>query len=117
MNPRDLTRLRAVLISRRDELQVTLSRVQEQLRNATAVHADAADQAVASYDKNAMQLMAEMTSRQLRSLNEALQRLEGGDYGQCANCGQEIGITRLQAIPWARLCVGCQELREGFGGR
>jgi len=87
------------------------------MRGTTDTHADATDQAVASYDKNALQLLGEMASRQLRSLNHALNRIEAGEYGDCVMCGKEIAVARLEAIPWARYCVDCQELHEGTPGR
>jgi DnaK suppressor protein len=45
----------------------------------------------------------------LREVEEALQRLSRGAYGRCEECGEEIAAKRLQAIPWARCCVSCQE--------
>ena len=64
MNARDLTRLRNVLTVRREQLLATLSRIQQELRATTTIHADAADQAVASYDKNALHHQCEQASRQ-----------------------------------------------------
>jgi DnaK suppressor protein len=48
----------------------------------------------------------------LRLIAEALERLQGGSFGECVNCGQEIQAKRLEAIPWARYCIKCQELQE-----
>jgi len=112
MNARDLRRLRSVLTSRREQLQHTLSGIQQELRGGRATHADAADQAVASYDKNAFHQQAEQTSRHLRLLDDALNRIEVGGYGECVMCGNEIAITRLEAVPWTRYCVTCQEMQE-----
>jgi len=50
---------------------------------------------------------------------EALERLRRGEYGFCAGCGGPIGARRLRAVPWARLCLACQEeaeTGEGLGG-
>ena len=49
---------------------------------------------------------------QLRDIIDAQDRLMGGSYGQCAECGNEIGIKRLVADPAARLCVSCQASAE-----
>ena len=38
--------------------------------------------------------------------------MDEGGYGRCANCGQNIAVPRLEALPWARFCVDCQELAE-----
>ncbi len=50
--------------------------------------------------------------QRLRLVEEALQRIEEGEYGYCLNCGQPISSKRLEALPWARYCVKCQELKE-----
>jgi DnaK suppressor protein len=46
---------------------------------------------------------------QLRLIEEALDRLDSGDYGICLSCDEPIPPKRLQAISWARYCVRCQE--------
>src|SRR4051812_37273153 len=46
----------------------------------------------------------------LREVNDALLRLEHGTYAVCAECDEPISTKRLDALPWARYCVTCQEL-------
>ena len=46
---------------------------------------------------------------QLRQIQEALDRLQLGDYGICLSCDQPIPLKRLQDLPWAKYCVPCQE--------
>ena len=46
---------------------------------------------------------------QLRMIDEALDRLESGDYGICLSCEEEIPGKRLTALPWAKYCIACQE--------
>jgi RNA polymerase-binding transcription factor len=43
----------------------------------------------------------------------ALSRIHEGTFGQCLNCSQEINAKRLEAIPWVRYCIACQELIDG----
>src|SRR5579872_5566835 len=45
----------------------------------------------------------------LREISDALQRIEQGTYGTCMECEEPISIKRLEAVPWARYCVACQE--------
>jgi DnaK suppressor protein len=45
----------------------------------------------------------------LREIHEALHRIDIGAYGVCQECGEEISAKRLDAVPWAKFCVGCQE--------
>lgn len=45
----------------------------------------------------------------LREIADALHRIEAGQYGVCMECDEQISIKRLDAVPWARYCVSCQE--------
>lgn len=73
---------------------------------------DPVDLAVNNYSKNVMLSVSENDSRQLILINEALERLEDDEYGLCLNCEQEINPKRLNAVPWARYCLDCQQLQE-----
>jgi DnaK suppressor protein len=50
--------------------------------------------------------------RLLELIDEALARIEAGEFGECVNCGEEIQPKRLDAIPWTPHCIRCQELVE-----
>ena len=67
------------------------------------------DQAQISHDEFVSLRMNGLDYRQLRMVEEALDRLESGDYGVCLACDEPIAEKRLQALPWARYCVKCQE--------
>ena len=73
---------------------------------------DPVDLAVRNYSKNVMLAVSENESRQLTEVDEALLRIEDDEYGTCLNCEKPINPKRLQAIPWARYCLDCQELLE-----
>jgi DnaK suppressor protein len=73
---------------------------------------DPVDLAVRNYSKNVQLALSENESRQLELIDEALERLEDEEYGVCQTCETEINPKRLAAIPWARYCLNCQELRE-----
>ena len=51
----------------------------------------------------------------LALVDAALKRISQGTFGMCLNCGQEIGGKRLEAIPWTRYCITCQELIHPAG--
>ncbi|MGH9342466.1 MAG: TraR/DksA family transcriptional regulator [Terriglobia bacterium] len=57
--------------------------------------------------------LIERAETQLREIDDALAELEQGDYGICANCGEEIPVARLQAVPSTILCVDCQNKLSG----
>jgi len=73
---------------------------------------DPVDLAVRNYSKNVMLAVSENESRQVILINESLQRLADGEYGTCQNCEKDINRKRLDAVPWARYCLECQELVE-----
>ena len=54
----------------------------------------------------------ERKSAQLRAVNGALRRMGAGQFGVCAGCEEDISPRRLAAIPWASLCVVCQEAAD-----
>jgi DnaK suppressor protein len=56
--------------------------------------------------------LQEMRNRERQLIDDALDSLEEGSYGVCAECGNEISEKRLQALPFARLCVECKSKRE-----
>ncbi len=73
---------------------------------------DLVDLAVRSYTRDFLLSLGEMERKQLIRIEDALARLEEGKYGICSLCGTEIPEPRLQAVPWAGLCVRCQGLEE-----
>ncbi|HBE81590.1 MAG: TraR/DksA family transcriptional regulator [Blastocatellia bacterium] len=73
---------------------------------------DPVDLAVRNYSKNVMLAVSENESRQLTLIDEALRRIDDKEFGDCQNCEQAINPKRLEAIPWARYCLNCQELVE-----
>jgi len=73
---------------------------------------DPVDLAVRNYSKNVMLAVSENDSRQVILINEALTRISDDEYGTCQNCEKPINPKRLDAVPWARYCLNCQELVE-----
>ena len=67
------------------------------------------DQAQISHDEFVSLRMNGLDYRQLRLVEEALDRLDAGDYGICLACDEPIAAKRLRALPWARYCVTCED--------
>jgi DnaK suppressor protein len=59
-------------------------------------------------DREINLLLGDRERRKLEQVDDALQRLEAGEYGECEECGGEIAGGRLEAMPFSRLCVTCQ---------
>gem|GEM_PF-1144628 len=73
---------------------------------------DVADQALRTFERDRSIFLMEIRNRKRQSLDEALIRLDEGTYGVCAECGIDINEKRLQAVPFAKLCVTCQSRTE-----
>jgi DnaK suppressor protein len=71
-----------------------------------------ADQAASEYERQSLVHQAAAARQMLKNLTQALERMRQGTFGECAECGGDIELKRLEAIPWARYCVRCQEARE-----
>jgi DnaK suppressor protein len=76
------------------------------------VSQDPADIASTAYTKDLLFSQSANERGILRLVEEALRRIDAGDYGVCANCEEEIQDKRLEAVPWARHCIKCQDLQE-----
>ncbi len=56
--------------------------------------------------------LEEATVARLKSVDEALDRMDRGAFGLCTSCGRKIAPERLQALPWANLCIDCKRREE-----
>ena len=73
---------------------------------------DLADKAASTYSKELNFSLSDADRIMLQQIEEALERINTGEFGTCANCGTVIGEKRMQAIPWTPFCIDCQELQE-----
>ena len=72
-----------------------------------------ADTATETYDRELDYSLEENSEHVLTEIDAALKRIDDGTYGQCTNCGTQIPEERLEARPYATLCIDCQRHREG----
>jgi len=68
---------------------------------------DIGDEAATIYNKQILLTLNENERMRLRELDEALDRIEGGTYGVCEECGEPVGLKRLEVRPVAKYCVPC----------
>ena len=73
---------------------------------------DAVESAEADIQEELEFALVQMKSETLNKIDDALVRLEQGDYGYCFDCGEEIGEKRLRALPFAVRCKDCEASRE-----
>jgi RNA polymerase-binding protein DksA len=72
-----------------------------------------ADTATETYDRELDYTLEENSEHVLSEIEAALRRIEDGSYGRCSNCDRQIPEERLEARPYATLCIDCQRQREG----
>ena len=113
MSKRAAPNYRDRLLAKERELLSGIVRVQVAGReHAGAGAQDMADQADECYHKESL-FQQSSSARDLLSLVQAALRREAeGAYGLCVECGEPVHRKRLDALPWADLCVSCQHLQE-----
>ena len=81
--------------------------------NLSNVPLHLADLGTDNYDQEFTLGLIENEQGTLELINQALERMEQGRFGQCVECGEVISKPRLQAIPYARHCIRCARKLEG----
>ncbi len=108
--------MREILVMRRDALRTALAgdlSLLKALREQTA--GDVVDFALDSAQHEINSQLAEVESRELASIENALERMRTGQYGLCESCSIRIPMARLNALPYATLCIECQREMERLG--
>ncbi len=110
--------MRARLLDRRETM---LSGMENKIRyrsSASAAKGDSSDLAAEALDSDTAMQLAASDSSEVAQIDKALQNIEKGTYGHCEACDEDIPWQRLDALPYATLCVKCKEREEmtGSGG-
>ncbi|MBI3319440.1 MAG: TraR/DksA C4-type zinc finger protein [Candidatus Omnitrophica bacterium] len=74
-----------------------------------------ADMSADTYERELVMDLASSEQEVLYQIDEALKRLEEGAYGVCQQCSRPISLSRLKAVPYTSLCIGCQRAKEQKG--
>ena len=74
--------------------------------------ADPLDQVRSNTDRDMAVETLNQQARSIHDIRSALARIEEGSYGRCERCDEQIPAKRLDALPWARMCVQCQSATE-----
>jgi DnaK suppressor protein len=114
MDKQRLEHYRKLLETRRHNLRASVARSEEDGRAAQVTDSaqDIADRASSSYQKEFLFARSNNDRQFLQMVEHALSNIAEGIYGECEHCGNEIGERRLEAVPWARHCIVCQEKLE-----
>jgi DnaK suppressor protein len=101
--------LKSMLEDRRREIQEKLRSLRETMPVEASQAADAEEQSVNDFVRDIDWALTQMKAESLAQIDNAILRLDEGVYGTCEECEEEIGAPRLQALPFATLCIRCQE--------
>jgi DnaK suppressor protein len=113
MDRKSIERFKKTLQARHRELRKSLAQAE---RDSHAKHdygKDEGDRANTSLGREIDMVQKSRDRALLSAVDVALKRISDGSFGQCLNCEQEINAKRLEAIPWVRYCITCQELIDG----
>ncbi len=116
----DTERFRAALLEERGRIEHALATLRDEhpgslddeVEEATGDSHLAAN-ATATLGREIDYTLGENSGELLAQIDAALERIEKGTYGTCGNCGREIALERLEATPWASLCIDCKRDAEG----
>lgn len=122
MRKTDLKRCEELLQIKRKELEQEMKMLMEAQVSTTIKESTGdlssysyhmADQGTDAMEREKAFMFASKAGRFIYHIDEALQRIADGNYGKCANCGKQINLSRLKAVPHARMCIDCKSSEEG----
>lgn len=122
MSALDVEHFRTLLVEKREAVTAALDNLQrensrsleEETGELVSGSADQhlADTATETVEREIGSTLEEHDERLLVAIDDALRRIEDGIYGKCVNCGAPIPEERLEAMPWATLCIDCKRREE-----
>ena len=111
--PEQLRKLHAHLVRKREALRRALKGDLSLLNELhQAKTGDSLDAAADTITDEVNSQIAEVESRELQAIDDAIERFEAGNFGDCEGCGKPIPITRLRAVPYASDCIECRRAEE-----
>ena len=109
----DLRRIRAALSEKKQAISNHLQSELRELEKPEKRHrADLEEMASDTHDTDSLCVIMDLEANQIDQINLALAKLDNGTYGVCEDCGQEIPLPRLEALPFATQCIACKRKAE-----
>ena len=109
IDKKTLARFRKVLLKEREEIIGEVKQIHESSKEMGQDGIqDIADEAANIYHRQVLLSLSENDRIRLQEVDEALDRIKGGTYGICEECGEPIGLKRLEVRPVAKYCVPCK---------
>lgn len=107
-----LERVRKKLIERRNEMTKDLTTLSNEKVSDGQVQ-DTGDEALSLSMEKLQMSLEQADIDELKLIDDALERIDRGEYGLCIDCGQPISAIRLETFPYVARCIVCQEALEG----
>jgi len=113
MDKKSLKQFEKALTAKRTELQSAYRDKLSRSGDAGADGAlDPADEASVNYNKEFWFALSDADRQTMRIIDDALRGIKNGTFGECSHCSKPIQRKRLEAVPWARHCLACQDLQD-----
>ncbi|WP_415913408.1 TraR/DksA C4-type zinc finger protein [Neptuniibacter sp. QD37_11] len=112
MNPKQVHHFKEKLVHQKAELTLEIERQDNGVKSSAEKHADPLDQAQQVEDMGFNLHERQRKVNHVKAINQALDRISEEDYGWCEECGDEIGLKRLDINPTASMCIHCQSAQE-----
>ena len=113
LNKKEKDDFRRLLAAKKESITRKLTdTITESKEMDSNVAQDLVDKAETSYTKEFLLSLSDGDREKLLLIDEALKRLEHGEFGVCQICQKEISAKRLGAVPWTPLCIDCQQKAE-----
>jgi DnaK suppressor protein len=113
MTKKETEKYRRLLEEKKSSLSAEIAKTRSAEEETTEESTqDIADKAVSSYTREFLYSLTDGERGTLLHIDDALGRIEDGNYGFCMNCSTAMTEKRLNAVPWAPYCLDCQELSE-----
>jgi DnaK suppressor protein len=109
MNKRDLKKFKVALEQKRDSIVNATGKKAHWDNMEDTRHGDFVDQASDDNEVHVNLRLLQIDAKLLRAIEAAIERVENGSYGVCSICEEEIGLVRLNAVPWTSVCIACKE--------
>jgi DnaK suppressor protein len=118
LSPDQIAKSKETLLEKRAQLASQVERLAQDVADSTEATENSkspissAENASDTYEQDFAFMSMESEEELLRKVDRALVRIREKTYGECEECSKDINPERLEALPWATMCVKCQELEE-----
>ena len=110
---KDYEEARTHLIAMLEELNLRLDRITKNVRHSDVpLEKDFAEQASQNENNEVMDYLGNSARTEIEMINQALARIDNGQYGICQVCGEPISKERLEAVPYSNMCINCASKAE-----